>query len=147
MSLERFKINQNIIHPMVAIGFINFVLTVELLIMSTTIFARPSGVEMQLASFKEEASRSGGTAMNVQGRTPPMAGHAVVITVTGENVIYIDGRVVTLNELRHFLARGNFRMGILMIKVDPRASMGRVADILDLCHGISGASVNVSTIL
>ena len=74
-------------------------------------------------------------------------GQGVVITVTSENVIYIDTRVVTLNELRRFLAQGNFYKEPLMIKADRRASMGRVADILDLCRGISGASVNVSTIL
>jgi len=132
MSLERFEMKRNIFHPLLAIGFINFVLMVVILIMSTTIFARPSGVQMEFPSFKEGANPSG---------------VGVVITVTGENVIYIDGRVVTLNGLRRFLARGNFRRDSLMIKADKRASMGRVADILDLCRGISGASVNVSTIL
>ena len=132
MSLERFEMKRNIFHPLLAIGFINFVLMVVILIMSTTIFARPSGVQMEFPLFKE-----GANALE-QG---------VVITVTGENVIYINGRVVTLNELRRFLARGNFRRDVLMIKADRRASMGRVADILDLCRGISGASVNVSTIL
>ena len=132
MSLERFKMKTNILHPLLAVGFINFILMVVILIMSTTIFARPSGVQMEFPSFKEGA--------NAEGQT-------VVITVTGENVIYINGRVVTLNELRRFLAQGNFRRDALMIKADRRASMGRVADILDLCRGISGASVNVSTIL
>jgi biopolymer transport protein ExbD len=132
MSLERFEMKSNIFHPLLAVGFINFILMVVILIMSTTIFARPSGVQMEFPSFKEGANASGAR---------------VVITVTGENVIYIDGRVVTLNELRRFLARGNFRRDALMIKADKRASMGRVADILDLCRGISGASVNVSTIL
>ena len=132
MSLERFKMKGNIFHPLLAVGFINFVLMVVILIMSTTIFARPSGVQMEFPSFKE-----GTNAL----------GQGVVITVTGENVIYINGRVVTLNELRRFLAQGNFRRDVLMIKADRRASMGRVADILDLCRGISGASVNVSTIL
>ena len=69
------------------------------------------------------------------------------IVITSENVIYIDGKVVTLNELRRFLARGDFRFHAIMIKADRRSSMGRVADILDLCRGISGATVNVSTIL
>ncbi len=132
MSLERFQVKGNIIHPIVAVGFINFVLMVTILIMSATIFARPSGVQMEFPSLRE--------GINPSGR-------GVVITVTGENVIYIDGRVVTLNELRRFLAQGNFRKNALMIKVDARASMGRVADILDLCRGILGASVNVSTIL
>jgi len=132
MSLERFEIKRNIFHPILAVGFINFVLMVVMLIMSTTIFARPSGVQMDFTSFKEGGGTSGG---------------GVVITVTSENVIYIDGHVVTLNELRRFLADRDFRRQALMVKVDPKASMGRVADILDLCRGISGASVNVSTIL
>jgi len=132
MSLERFEVKDNIIHPILAVGFINFVLMVVILIMSTTIFARPSGVQMGFPSFKEGVYSSG------QG---------VAITITSENVIYIDGRVVTLNELRRFLVQGDFRRDSLMIKADRRASMGRVADILDLCRGIVGASVNVSTIL
>jgi biopolymer transport protein ExbD len=132
MSLERSMLKHNIIHPVLAVGFINFILMVVILIISTTIFARPSGVQMEFPSYKEGIGSSG---------------HAVVITITSENVIYIDGRVVTLNELRHFLAQGGFRGDALMIKADKRASMGRVADILDLCKGISGASVNVSTIL
>ena len=132
MSLERFEVKRNIIHPLLGIGFINFILMIEVLIMSTTIFARPSGVQMEFPSFQEGINASG---------------QEVVITVTGENVIFIDGHVVTLNELRRFLAQRHLRRDVLMIKVDPRASMGRVADILDLCRGISGASVNVSTIL
>ena len=129
MSLERFEVKNNIIHPFLATAYINFILTMMILIMSTTIFARPSGVQMQfpLAS--------------------PMLGQEVAITVTSENVIYVNNHVVTLNEFRRFLAQGNFRKDALVIKIDRRASMGRVADILDLCRGISGASVNVSTIL
>ena len=59
MSLERFKVKGNIIHPLLAVGFINFVLMVVVLIMSTTIFARPSGVQMEFPSFKEGANRVG----------------------------------------------------------------------------------------
>ena len=141
MSLERFEIKRNIFHPLLAVGFINFILMVVVLIMSTTIFARPSGVQMEFPASRPGTGASGvATAMDA-------AGQGVVITVTSENVIYINGRVVTLNELRRFLAQGNFRRDALMIKADAKASMGRVADILDLCRGISGASVNVSTIL
>ena len=80
MSLERFEMKRNIFHPLLAVGFINFVLMVVVLIMSTTIFARPSGVQMEFPSFKEEGQCVGA--------------RQVVITVTSENVIYIDGRVV-----------------------------------------------------
>jgi biopolymer transport protein ExbD len=132
MNLEAFALKKNILHPILGVGAINFVLTILMLIMSTTIFARPSGVQLEFPVLGQEASA---------------AGRGVVIKITGENVIYIDNRVVTLTQLRNFLARGNFRRDDLMIKADRRASMGRVADILDLCRGIAGASVNVSTIL
>jgi len=132
MSLGHLEMKKNIFHPLLAIGYINFVLMVVILIMSTTIFAKPSGVQMEFPAFRQDTG---------------VSGVEVVITVTGENVIYIDGRVVTLNELRRFLAQGNFYKETLMVKADPKASMGRVADILDLCRGISGANVNVSTIL
>jgi len=132
MSLDRFKINNNILHPILTISFINFILMLVILVMSTTILAKPSGVQMEFPSFKDEINSSGKN---------------VVITVTSENVIYIDGRVVTLTELRNFLAHGNFYRNVLMIKADRRASMGRVSDILELCRGVVGASVNVSTIL
>jgi len=132
MSLERFEVKRNILHPLLAISFINFVLTVVMLVMSTTIFATPSGVAVNCPTLREVLNPSG---------------QQVEIAITSENVIYVDGKVVTLNELRRFLARGDFRSGAIMIKADRRSSMGRVADILDLCRGISGATVNVSTIL
>jgi biopolymer transport protein ExbD len=131
VSLEHLEVKGNIIHPILAIGYINFVLMLVVLIMSATVFARPSGVQLEFPAIREGIS---------------IPGQRVVMTITGENVIYIDGRVVTLNELRRFLAQGNFRRDALMIRVDSKASMGRVADILDLCRGILGASVNVSTI-
>jgi len=132
MSLERFEVKRNIIHPLLAISFINFVLTLLMLVMSTTIFATPSGVVLNCLAPTEGANPSG---------------QQVEITITGENVIYVNGKVVTLNELRRFLSREDFRFHAIMIKADRRSSMGRVADILDLCRGISGATVNVSTIL
>ena len=75
---------------------------VVMLVMSATIFARPSGVQMQFPVLNEGGGNV--TAANV------------VITVTGENVIYVDGHVVTLNELRRFLARGGFRRDALMLR-------------------------------
>jgi len=131
MSLEQYQIKEKIFHPILAVGFINFVLIINLLIMSTTIFAKPSGVLMEFPSYREGISQ----------------GREITMMVTSENVIYVEGRVVTLNELKHFLAVGDFRRNTLILKVDPHASMGRVADILDLCRGIPGANVNVSTIL
>jgi biopolymer transport protein ExbD len=131
VSLERFNLKENILHPLLMISFINFILVLIVLLLSATIFAKPSGIQLEFPLLKEEGG---------------LAGKEVVIVVNSENVIYVDGHVVTLSELRRFLAQGNFRRNALIIRVDTHASMGRVADILDLCRGIPGATVNVSTI-
>ncbi|MBF0503754.1 MAG: biopolymer transporter ExbD [Candidatus Omnitrophica bacterium] len=132
MSLERFELKKNIIHPLLAISFINFILMIVVLVMSTTVFAVPSGVAINFPTFREDTSPSG---------------QQVEIVITSENVLYIDGKVVTLNELRRFLARRDLRSHAIMVKADRHSSMGRLADILDLCKGISNATVHVSTIL
>ena len=129
MSLQHLKLEKNIFHPMLAVAFINFVLTVVMLVISTTIFATPSGVELKLPSPAEalEAERQ------------------IIIRVTSENVIYLDTKVVTLNDLRRYLFANNLRGSFIVIKSDRHSSMGRIADILDLCRAIPGATVNVST--
>jgi biopolymer transport protein ExbD len=128
MSLAHLKVEKNIFQPILVVAFITFVLVMVMLVMSTTIFARPSGIELNLASLNEASDKQ------------------IIIRVTSENVIYLDGKVVTLNDLRRYLSSGNFRGALIAIKSDRRTSMGRVSDILDLCRGIPGATVNVSTV-
>ena len=64
MSLERFEVKRNIIHPLLAISFINFVLTVVMLVMSTTIFATPSGVAVKLSDSQRSHKSIGTTGGN-----------------------------------------------------------------------------------
>ena len=52
-GLERFMVKRNIIHPLLAISFINFILMLVVLIMSTTIFATPSGVAVKFPASRE----------------------------------------------------------------------------------------------
>lgn len=130
MSLEHLKITRNIIHPITVIALINFVLVVLLLMMATSVLATPRGIDLRFPLANAGANNEGA---------------AITIKITGENVIYVDGKVVTLSELRKGLASINLRNRAIMVKADRRASMGRVSDIWDLCRGIPGAKVHVST--
>ncbi|MDE2028143.1 MAG: biopolymer transporter ExbD [Candidatus Omnitrophica bacterium] len=130
MSLEHSRVRTNIFHPVLGVAFINFVLTMAVLIMSATVFAKPAGVLMELPSSREDFPAEG-----------------IVIKITSENVIYIDRHVVTLTELKSFLVREGQALSVLTVKADSRASMGRVADVLNLCRGLSGVQVNVGTVL
>lgn len=130
MSLQELKITKNIMHPLLGIAFLDFALLMICIVMSMTVFANPSGVDLKVPLKAKGA---------IEGEV------LAVIKITGENVIYFNNKVVTINDLRRLLSSTNFYNRELMIKADRRSAMGRVGDILDLCRGIAGARINVST--
>ncbi len=117
-------------HPLLGIAFLDFALLMICIVMSMTVFANPSGVDLKVPLKAKGA---------IEGEV------LAVIKITGENVIYFNNKVVTINDLRRLLSSTNFYNRELMIKADRRSAMGRVGDILDLCRGIAGARINVST--
>jgi biopolymer transport protein ExbD len=69
----------------------------------------------------------------------------ITIVVTSENIIYIDGKVSTLSELKRlFLAKENKGRPVF-IKADRRASIGRVADILNLGRSSGVERINIAS--
>ena len=124
------KIERGVWQPIVFIAAINFILIVVMLMMSTSIMATPVGVAMNLSTP---------TRINYQAET-------LDLRVTAENVIYVNDKVVTLNELRRLLASSKLRGGIINIRADKQASVGRVMDILNLCQGIKQGQVNVANL-
>lgn len=70
----------------------------------------------------------------------------VVITITGENLIYLDNKAVTSNELSKRLSKeiAPSKKPIL-IKADRHASLGRVVEVWDLCRATGISQVNIAT--
>ena len=70
----------------------------------------------------------------------------VVITVTGENLIYLDNKAVTSNELNRKLTSeiGPLKKPLL-IKADRHASLGRVVEVWDMCRAAGISQVNIAT--
>ncbi len=69
----------------------------------------------------------------------------LVITITRENVIYLNGKVSTMDELRHQLSRAKGKGYMLLIKADRRASVGRIVDVWDLCRNLGIEKINIAT--
>jgi biopolymer transport protein ExbD len=69
----------------------------------------------------------------------------VIIIITSEDVIYLNGNLVTLKELASKLKDINYKEQPLMIKSDRRASVGRVVDVWDLCRNLGIERINIAT--
>ena len=68
-----------------------------------------------------------------------------MITLTSENVMYLNETITTLKELRRELAKPVNKDRPILIKADRRASLGRVIDIWDLCRELGIEGVNIAT--
>jgi biopolymer transport protein ExbD len=70
---------------------------------------------------------------------------SITIVVTSENIVYVNGRVTTSQELRALLSRAKNRTSSVLIKADRRASVGRIVDIWNLGRDLGIKRVNVAT--
>ena len=69
----------------------------------------------------------------------------VIVTITSENVIYLNGTVITLKELGRKLKESNYKTKPLLIRSDRRASVGRVVDVWDLCRNLGIERIHIAT--
>lgn len=69
----------------------------------------------------------------------------LIITLTGEDVVYINNKVSTMKTLRQELQKKENKQRLVLIKADRRASLGRIIDIWDLCRGFGVERINIAT--
>jgi len=69
----------------------------------------------------------------------------LIVTITSENVTYLNGKIVTLKELTEKLNAIDKTKRPLLIKADRRASVGRIVDIWDLCRNLGIEKINIAT--
>lgn len=67
------------------------------------------------------------------------------IVISGENIIYVDSKVVNSKELRSILAEKSKYDFPVLIKADKRASLGKVVEVWDLCRELAITKVNIAT--
>ena len=69
----------------------------------------------------------------------------IEIIISGENVTYLNGKVVTKQELKTLLVQGAKNKLTVLIKADKRASLGRVVEIWDMCRDLGITQINIAT--
>jgi len=67
------------------------------------------------------------------------------ITITSENVIYLNNRIVTIKELRAALEKSGNKNQPILIKADRRSSVGRIVDVWDICRELGIERINIAT--
>ena len=69
----------------------------------------------------------------------------ITIVVTSENIMYVDGEVATLQELKRLLAAKEGRGRQVFIKADRRATVGRVVDIWNLGRAMGVEHIDIAS--
>jgi len=67
------------------------------------------------------------------------------LLVSSENVVYLNGKVVTMAEIKTLIKQAAKRKQAVLIKADKRASLGRVVEIWDFCRDSGVTQVNIAT--
>ena len=69
----------------------------------------------------------------------------IELVISGENVVYFGGKVITTVELKSLLNKAAREKEAILIKSDKRASLGRVVEVWDLCRDLGVPQVNIAT--
>jgi biopolymer transport protein ExbD len=69
----------------------------------------------------------------------------IEIVVSGENVTYLNGKVITTQEVKNLLKEVAKRNQPILIKADKRASLGRVVEIWDIARDLGITQINIAT--
>ncbi len=69
----------------------------------------------------------------------------IEVAVSSENVLYINGKVITVQELKALLKQAAKAKGSILIKADKRASLGRVVEVWDMCRDLGITQINIAT--
>lgn len=69
----------------------------------------------------------------------------IEILVTTEGLLYLNDKVVVMQDLKKLFKQAAKRNQAILIKADKRASLGRVVEIWDMARDTGIAQVNIAT--
>jgi biopolymer transport protein ExbD len=107
---------------------IDVVFQLMIFFMLTSSFVFQTGVEVHLPKAVTSEVSQG---MNWQ------------VTVSKEGRLYLETRVVTLQELKRTLNRHRERP--VLLRADQRATLGRVIEVWDLCRSLGISQIHIAT--
>jgi biopolymer transport protein ExbD len=69
----------------------------------------------------------------------------IEITISGENIAYFDGKVISGAELKNLINQAAKRNQVVLVKADRHASLGKAVEIWDMCRLYGVVQVNMAT--
>jgi biopolymer transport protein ExbD len=129
----RFQRHLNLeygLRQIVIVPLINILFLLLIFILSTTLFVIQPGIRLYLPRAVTSDVVKPGT---------------LEITVSSENLVYVDTKPITIGALKTLLKQVAQRRQPVLIKSDSRASLGRVAEIWDMARDLGVAQVNIAT--
>ena len=67
------------------------------------------------------------------------------ITITGEDIIYFENKVLSNKELKKKLQTLSLKKQSILIKADGRSSLTRIVDVWNICRELGLEKVNIAT--
>lgn len=69
----------------------------------------------------------------------------IVINVTGQDLLFLNDKPITVNDLAAKLKEAAEGNKSLLLKADTNASLGRVVEIWDMCRELGIPQINIAT--
>ena len=69
----------------------------------------------------------------------------LVIVVTKEDLIYLDDRTITTEQLKSELKKASTDKRPLLIRADRGSSLGKVVELWDLCREVGISQISIAT--
>ena len=69
----------------------------------------------------------------------------LIITVSRENMLFLDKKVITSKELKSALLKARKNRMSVLIMADQRSSLGRVVEVWDMARDLGVEQVNIAT--
>ena len=74
-----------------------------------------------------------------------MSSESFVVTLTGQDLLFLNDKPITINELVAQLKNAASENKSLILRADTSASLGRVVEIWDLCRELGISQINIAT--
>lgn len=129
----RFKGRMELEHGLKQIDIaplIDIVFQLLIFFMLTSSFVMHSGIKVSLPkSLTSEALKFG----NIE------------ILITAQNAIYLNGRIITMRDLKPLIKEAAGKNKAILIKADSKASLGIVVEIWDMARDSGISQINIAT--
>ncbi len=133
MRFKRLKRRTAIVKGQLDIApLVDVMFNLLLFFMLTSNFVIQSGIKVSLPKAITSEALGGGK-------------ENIVVSVTGQDLLFLDEKPVSINELMAELKEAARRDKSVLLRADTKTSLGRVVEIWDLCREYGIPQINIAT--